>query len=547
MKNLNEFFKRKLEGGEFSGEDSAWAELEARLNKAMPVQEKWYKRRGFFFWMAASLMIGAGVAVLWNGDVSKDRSALKSVSLHSNERSRLGSASSIEKVTNPTTQQDFSRDLKSQEKSTKNQASENVHSVPSSSIASSSQGPSVRISADPLQGAESFSRGGSQNHPADAQGLTLISSNHSSSPIQENKGLDANDRSEAMEKPLLGLSPTPFSLLSSLGLAGMEGDIPLGQISSLMPVSENALIPRKWFYSAAFSAGLMQSRSFAQEMPNQSSGVLQRRKEQETPLWVPFVSADYRVHYQGFTLSSGMQYAQWGETRNYSDDFLAPFSKDSTTWTVDEQTYWNIDSVRFTAIQYVNNPISIDTNIIYYSQGDSIFYTGNIPGTVQNSVVADTLIFYRIDSTLVQIADTSFMVYKIERMVRVGNTGNASLRGRNITTYVEVPLMLGYEWRGRRWGLGIETGLAMGRLVRVNTLYLSADETGIVQTAGGQYQQWLVNYQARMNLSYRIQSSWRLEFSPVYRRTLQGVLNNSAGFNQRYHSFGAALGLRYSF
>jgi hypothetical protein len=137
-------------------------------------------------------------------------------------------------------------------------------------------------------------------------------------------------------------------------------------------------------------------------------------------------------------------------------------------------------------------------------------------------------------------------VYQIEKTIQVASGVTPGLKGRNITTYVELPLMLGYEFLSRRWGFGLEAGVALGRLLRTKTIYLNQDESGLMQVGGDQYRSWLLNYQMRMQISYRLNNGLRLEISPMLRRTARGVFNDNAAFQQRYSGIGGTIGLRYT-
>jgi hypothetical protein len=540
MNKLSEFFKSKLEGRTFQGKEEAWADLEAMLDKAMPVKKKRYKRRGIFFWLfplLGSLLLLAVFRGEWVEQPSS--SSASSQSLKSSE-------ATVEKNT--------------KHKGSRTSIVSDAGVIPSS-IQQEPQptkyDPAVRAGiSDDVSSSEgdspalAISKNASLQSPANVKGpfgvfppYTTETNEVKDEVIHAEPTIQNIPNNEA-----LTALPSKFNITSMLSPYGWH-DMHLNETNIRMtPVSmEKTLFrSRNWFYSFSLAAGVMAANQQQISMQQAKSGVLQRRNMEERNTLMPLTGVDFKVHYQHFTLGSGIQITQWGESRNYSDDFFKNVWFDSIHRTYVDNSYWQLDSASYSIVQYSLVPVVTDSVITYYNSAEGVFVTTTIQTTTMNNTQTDTLVFYKVDSTLVQQGDSVVKVYQIEKTIQVASGVTPGLKGRNITTYVELPLMLGYEFLSRRWGFGLEAGVALGRLLRTKTIYLNQDESGLMQVGGDQYRSWLLNYQMRMQISYRLNNGLRLEISPMLRRTARGVFNDNAAFQQRYSGIGGTIGLRYT-
>lgn len=541
MNNLSEFFRSKLAGRTFHGKEKGWSEMEAMLDKAMPVKKKWYKRRGFFFWMTpivGSLLLFS----IFRGSM-EDRPVFLAQSEQTKNHAQA--KPDVNKGTSAPTEIPVSGDSHFS-------AVSSVNIKVKDPVSFTGSGREMQIvSEDREPAASNTSDFSSRKNPAvENEPPSALSSamrkESTSNDVIPNKNFSSDYQQNALESSLPSLRFVQLSMIAPFGFKAMAFNESKTEVSPYRFMPNSLRRAQNLFYSISLSAGMIRAGQQALTMQQASDLFLQRRQNEERQTWLPWMGIDFKMHYHHFTFGSGVQIAQWGESRNYSDDFYKNLTVDSIQRTFVDNSYWQIDSTSFSIIQYSLVPVLVDTVITYYNSAEGVYVTTTIQTTSTNSSPSDTLVFYKVDSTFVQQGDSIVRVYQIEKNVQVAAGGTPGLKGRNLTTYAELPLMFGYEFRSRRWGLGIEAGVALGRLLRTRTIYLNPDESGLIQVSGDQFQQWLMNYQARINLSYRLNNGLRLELSPMMRRTAQGVFKNESVFQQRYLGIGGSIGLRYT-
>jgi Outer membrane protein beta-barrel domain len=132
----------------------------------------------------------------------------------------------------------------------------------------------------------------------------------------------------------------------------------------------------------------------------------------------------------------------------------------------------------------------------------------------------------------------------------VGLTAN----GKSSFTYLEIPVLAGYDWASKRWGFNLQGGLSMGVLLNTNGQYLSTNNIVVPQNINytvfdlkknqSTFKKSVFNLIINPQLNYFINSNTNIFVSPVYRRNLQPITVTDAEIKQKYNSFGINFGLR---
>lgn len=109
---------------------------------------------------------------------------------------------------------------------------------------------------------------------------------------------------------------------------------------------------------------------------------------------------------------------------------------------------------------------------------------------------------------------------------------------------MELPLEVLYQFRMKRWGIGISAGIAPGWVVQSSGYYLKEDESGYASIKKYNKQQFTLNARAGLEFSYLLNTRCRLLLRPTSQYSL---LKMDAGANerQRYRRNGISLGVLY--
>lgn len=232
-----------------------------------------------------------------------------------------------------------------------------------------------------------------------------------------------------------------------------------------------------------------------------SSSYLLRREKEEAPALLPFGGLQLSRSINNWDFRGGVEFAVVGEQVKYS-----PYSKGDYLSVYDD---W-----------VPNNYIVTDTDSAY----------------IWGILFLNTTDYTVIDSVNVTVTDTLNGVHY-----------NSSIRNANGTNrwYVmELPLEVVYQFRMKRWGIGISAGIAPGLVVQSSGYYLKEDESGYASIEKYNKQQFTLNARAGIEFSYLLNTRCRLLLRPTSQYSL---LKMDAGTNerQRYRRNGISLGLLY--
>lgn len=232
-----------------------------------------------------------------------------------------------------------------------------------------------------------------------------------------------------------------------------------------------------------------------------SSSYLLRREREEAPVVLPFGGLQLSKSINNWDFRGGVEFAVVGEQVKYS-----PYSKGDYLSVYDD---W-----------VPNNYVVTDTDSAY----------------IWGILFLNTTDYTVIDSVMVTVTDTVNGVYY--------NSNIRNANGTNRWYVMELPLEVLYQFRMKRWGIGVSVGVAPGLVVQSSGYYLKEDESGYSSIEKYNKQQVTLNARAGIEFSYLLNTRCRLLLRPTSQYSL---LKMYAGTNerQRYRRNGISVGLVY--
>ena len=581
MNNLNDLFKKKLSEQQFDGKEKYWAQLDKKLTEH--AQEKvviaWYKKWLLPVFVAITAI---AVALYLNQNDSKLTSTNNIVKINqteqiSNAQEIVSSKENTSDYTDNTkpehendllanqvvpnaSKNDVNETLNKSVKITENNTfnntnsnSKNNTSIAINHTTKSNYNPSQKttignkadeapmINKEPMLSnhetidlASAAMLNTSPNKNASPSSITNHSNesaNSNNSEYNENKGLDFSQ----IEMPLAYISPKALSKLFYNENSALVSTI----------IAEIPRAKAKPIFSLSVYGGAMYGIKNLMVTKSNSADYINRRRNEEKNTVLPNAGIDVEFKRGHWTLTSGLNFHQQGEKRNYSSEFNRNIPYDSLVININNNSAWIVDTTVFFALQYNNIISSQDTTITYYDESTGMFFTASLPLNITQSTLIDTNFYYLIDSSYHQSYDTVKTNFSLSKRMLVNDPNQANLKGRNTFSYVELPILVGYEWGVRRWRLSVKGGIGLGMLTRQQSFYLSNDESEIAPVSTNVYTKIMYNGILKAGLHYSFTPQLGFDIMPFSRININNMTNKDATFQQKYSNFGLQLGLNY--
>ena len=572
MDNLNELFKKKLAEQQFDGKEKYWSQLEKKLsdNEQDKVAIVWYKK--WLLPILAIVVLGT-IALLFN--YSSKNNVENTKALYSgNSNDQLLSAqqanhaaSTAKKESTTVSNNEITEDV------TENDIALNANNAQTASTKSN-------INSNK----NTFKR--EQSRPFNATNNNLLKNKNATAAIQTPKepilsNSNPDERYYALESNTL--NPTfqkntnntyvnnitqntadsyamaaatkvnktldfsqiemPLAFLSPKALTAIiYNQTNVNLASNLFPITTKK---QKNNLSLSVYSGAMLSIINLLTTNGNSIDYLNRRKNEEINAIKPNVGIDIELKRGHWTLTSGINLHQQGEKRNYSNQFKRLIPYDSLVVNVNNNSTWLVDTAMFYAMQYNNIVTSYDSTVTYYDETSGLFYTAQLPIYTTQTTVVDTNFYYLIDSTYYQAIDTIKTNYALQKQMVISNPNQANLKGRNTFNYVEVPVLIGYEWGIKRWRMSVKGGIGFGILTRQQSFYLTTDEAEIAPVSTAVYSKIMYNGIFRVGMHYSFTPQFGIDFVPFTRLNINNMTNKNASFQQKYNNVGLQVGMNY--
>jgi hypothetical protein len=224
--------------------------------------------------------------------------------------------------------------------------------------------------------------------------------------------------------------------------------------------------------------------------------------------------------YRNWQLQSGIAYTRINE-KIQSEMFLEN-PKDAYDYTPNG----NIFNYTLNGNYYFIDTSSISYTYVYTQ--DSIIH------------VSDTIWNYAIDTSTVSIFDST--------LVTIFDTNNRKTF-YNFTTYLEVPLLISYEFPYDHLSFYIKGGLVTGFLIKAYGKKISNNDfISLIDVKGNSgYANIIYTFSMAVGIRYKLNEHFDILAEPYYRRNINSLFVKNYPVTLRYNTFGLRVGLRYLF
>lgn len=585
--NFGDLYKKKIEQQQFGDAERHWKELEQRLDAAMPVAKK---KRGFF-WMffAAVTVLSIGVAMYLNtskqsevNTVALNQSITEQIQQQSNhvlatskaiitspdeaiisqtnnQTSLTASISQAEinrtATLNTTEKQPIKQQIKAkntfkqtssvnpvvqankQLNSSENEVENNENKYAEKSYVehkATANRSKLETDLQPKNGVESAA--------IDASDILEINKN-----VELTK-LDLASAFQIIQLPTIDMSA---SINPTHIVEGINDNVSNAKVDSLNtkknvdPVKDYAKKSKSKFFSMGVYGGSMYSMKHLYNFISSNSNHQTRNNSELSNTWSYQAGAEVNYHIGKFIISTGINYHSQNQTRNFENAFYRDIETDSILTTINEKNYWitNVDS--FSTIHINSSWVSTPTSVNYYD-GTTGGYTSNELASSTYVVDTHTVYHHLYDSVYVP-SDTIYTNVKFSNIKKMRISTIKNLTGTNYIRYIEIPLMVGYNFQFNRLAIMVRSGIGFGIFSKQSNYFINSTETNLVASKNDDFRKLIYNYLLRVGVNYMISPKLGIAVEPIIRANLNSVFSNKNEFQQRFRNYGANLGITYKF
>jgi hypothetical protein len=227
------------------------------------------------------------------------------------------------------------------------------------------------------------------------------------------------------------------------------------------------------------------------------------RNASEKNINTRYFGINLTIENKDLMFQTGIEYNTIGEQNNYEAK--------SKQWMKNDEKVWDV---------YNKQIIKIDT--VYH------FGIVNYNQTIVNVK----------DSTLLTKSDSIF-AYQTDNAIAKANA-------KTTINYLEIPLMVGYQFKFGKVAIAPFAGISVGYLTKSQGMYINKTITGIEEINDANLMTTFnFNYQLKLQLGYNINDNFMLTLTPQYRNNLISVSPKSSGISTKYSTLGASFGLSY--
>ncbi len=163
--------------------------------------------------------------------------------------------------------------------------------------------------------------------------------------------------------------------------------------------------------------------------------------------------------------------------------------------------------------------------------------------------------YYNYDTIWVWIYDPPNLEYPV--MVGIDTTwvpvyDDISVidNGTNEWSYLEIPILLGYNIKYKKFGFELATGISFGFLMNYSgAIPRYSDMKGIenLDKFDEVINNTMYNYNLQLGVTYSISNNWELLSQLYYKQNLKSIFKDNYPIDQRFRAIGLNIGLRYGF
>jgi hypothetical protein len=378
------------------------------------------------------------------------------------------------------------------ENSTQTQTKNNINRADQSGYSSDNHDPNNVAIIGSMAIAENENRNDGDffyNPDENSDVINAQSNRNESFEIDENsselKGLGLNGSFIVMSKSLDGSETQVDSTLKTK--QGVIGAYRPNRIRPVFSIAANGGVA---FISKKLSTTLAE---FTQ--------MVSLRNEYEANKTAIIIGLEFETRYRGFSFTSGINRMSWGENVEYESSPETLVVTDTTYIEIIDNSYWEVFPI------------------------DSILY--------------DSTYIVDIDTTFIQFTDTLF--YEPSDNLDQAN-------GKTKITYVEIPILVGYEFYFNKIILALKGGVSVGFLTKTYGYYLNEPTTGLIpiNTGYSVIRKTLFNLEFGVGVGYKFYPKFDVFIGAGYKMNLNSVFSDS-GIIQKYKAITLGIKLRYTF
>ena len=567
MTKLGDIFNKRIEKKEFSASEKHWGDLESMLN-----EHDASKKGGAAWWLggagafAIALLFGWFAIDTSNEIASIDEPTSSNAKISNTNIQKSTTVESSELIQQKdqiiyNTVDGLKNDGKNQESLGKieeeaiaenpeveSKTNNNNQSIPPAKISTSNEAADVTEEAI----AENPEVESKTNNNNQAIPPAKISTSNESADVAE-KTENSNDPAGVNQNSnnLIGnsysaIENTNLEVFDKLELMDLLGtSLVENQLAVLNPVEDFIDGGKSKFQ---LEVGLYSGPMFVGKYLSSATNAnyITRRQGEEIDRISFNSNIDLNIKFGKLLLSTGLNNHQQGEVTNYSNDYENWVVTQWIDYEVTDNSFWQLNTTSFTIITDDNYTIDTDTVLSYYDEtiGSYVTDTVNYQSYEINNIGAqqfdlvDSIYVLQFDSTATLVVDSS--------IVLVADANNTQQISTTRFSYVEVPILLGYEFPINRLSLSFKTGIGVGMLMRYNATYYTQDYFAPQLVNESQVNQLMINYLLRLGIKYAINESIAFSCEPFYRLNLSNVIK-SEDVTQKYWNAGLNIGAVYSF
>jgi hypothetical protein len=573
MNNLGKLFKKKLEEQEFNDVNKHWTSLETRLNKAMPVNKK---RNKFFYWIFPVLGFLCFSFYLSNQSKTKlYNSSNKQTKLpvESNENSSSNLVkkvnSNVKKFTTNNNSSSINNSIAKKTK-TNNAVSNNTFAllVSTNTNLSNEENNNSLSRVDTrkeIQNSTDYVNSETKSiYKEDNENFDKTINKENVSVHQENLVSAANKLDTGGNENVVSVkNETEISVQTNLNtilsqeilainVKNDSVDIAPGitKIEPLLNENKEIDLPyakRKVTFNATLYGGAMYAFKKVSDNNNLKSDYLNRRKSEEKNTMSSTFGLDANFEYKNWIFTTGINYHKQGEERNYTNNFYRQIDVNDPYWEKINRNVWQQYTGSFTTTQVLTSVTTVSDTISYFDVNTGT-YTSAIVNNQNITVIGTQNINHTyVDSNYVSITDSTQKFRIVTKETLISDPNQLYLTGKNSISYIEIPLLLGYQVKLNRLNFAVKSGIGFGFLNQTKTYYLTNNVSSITEFKSENYNKIVYNYLLRISAMYNFYKGWGLVFEPNFRANINNVTNKNSSFNQKYWNLGGNLGVNYRF
>ena len=212
----------------------------------------------------------------------------------------------------------------------------------------------------------------------------------------------------------------------------------------------------------------------------------------------PSLGANVKFHYNRFFIQSGLTYSSYGEKNSYQTTSELHDTSDSH-YTYGINTYHTYDTIGWI---------------------DDLFQPGVVVPHLSATLHTDTV------SSTWNTIDSAYYMYKKDI-------------AKNRYHYIEIPIMIGYQFEYKSWSLSTAGGLSYGFRVAQAGSYISDNQLKSIDNENSPYSNGVINGIVSIGLGYAITDEISLMVQPTYKTNLSELSASSVN----YQSISLRLGV----